>query len=188
MRILIADDESIIRMGLASILETQGHSVLAAANGREAIRLAEHHQPDLAILDIRMPYTNGLQAAETIAKQRPLPILILTAFSEQDLIEKATDLPIHGYLIKPVQPEALDAAIRVAVKRFEERQAQAELTSKLARQLATRKLVDRAKGLLMESGLTEAEAYTELQARARDNRESIVVTAEKIVRQAGSPR
>ncbi len=188
MRILIADDESIIRMGLASILETQGHSVLAAANGREAIRLAAHHEPDLAILDIRMPYTDGLQAAQTIAKQRPLPILILTAFSEQDLIEKATDLPIHGYLIKPVQPEALGAAIRVAVKRFEERQAQAELTNKLARQLAARKLVDRAKGVLMESGLTEAEAYTEIQTRARENRQSIVAAAETILREASSPQ
>lgn len=186
MRILIADDESIIRMGLASILETQGHSVLAAANGREAIRLAEHHQPDLAILDIRMPYTDGLQAAKTIAKHRPLPILILTAFSEQDLIEKATDLPIHGYLIKPVQPEALGAAIRVAVKRFEERQAQAELSSKLARQLAERKTVDRAKGILMEAGLSEAEAYAEIQTRARANRQSLLTTAEQIVREAGS--
>lgn len=186
MRILIADDESIIRMGLASILETQGHVVLAAANGREAIRLAERHEPDLAILDIRMPYTDGLQAAQTISKQRPLPILILTAFSEQDLVEKATDLPIHGYLIKPVQPEALGAAIRVAVKRFEERQAQAELANKLAHQLAGRKLIDRAKGVLMQSGLTEAEAYAEMQSRARANRQTLVTVAEQIVRETGS--
>lgn len=94
MLILIADDESIIRLGLKSMLEGLGHQVLAATNGREALRMAERQPPDLAILDIQMPYTNGLQAARALMASRPLPILILTAFSEQDLIDKATDLPI----------------------------------------------------------------------------------------------
>src|SRR5690606_20826935 len=123
MLILIADDESIIRLGLKSILEGLGHQVIAATNGREAIRMAERQQPDLAILDIQMSYTDGLQAARAIVGNRPLPILILTAFSEQDLIDKATDLPIQGYLVKPVEPEALGAAITVAVKRFAESRA-----------------------------------------------------------------
>ncbi|VAW43214.1 hypothetical protein MNBD_CHLOROFLEXI01-3636, partial [hydrothermal vent metagenome] len=105
MRILIADDESIIRMGLKSILQELGHEVLTAVNGREALEMARRHHPDLAILDIKMPYTDGLQAAKVLARSQPLPILLLTAFSEQDLIDKATDLPIHGYLIKPIKPE-----------------------------------------------------------------------------------
>lgn len=186
MRILIADDESIIRMGLKSILEGKGHSVLAAVNGREAIQMAERHHPDLAILDIRMPYTDGLEAARTMARKYPLPILILTAYSEQDLIEKASDLPIHGYLIKPVQPEALEAAIAVAVKRFDEQRAQAQLSAKLAQQLEARKTIDRAKGVLMQGGLTEAEAYSTIQNRARQSRQSLVLAAEQILREAGT--
>nr|NIP23031.1 response regulator [Phycisphaerae bacterium]NIR62403.1 response regulator [candidate division Zixibacteria bacterium]NIU12625.1 response regulator [candidate division Zixibacteria bacterium]NIW43408.1 response regulator [Gammaproteobacteria bacterium]NIX26846.1 response regulator [Phycisphaerae bacterium] len=120
MRILIADDEPIIRLGLKRMLEEMGHQVTAVANGREAL---EHHRkrpPELAILDIKMPFTNGLQAASVISKSQPVPIIILTAYGQDSLIEKASDLPIHGYLIKPVTEQALSAAIAVAVKRFEE--------------------------------------------------------------------
>jgi two-component system, response regulator PdtaR len=183
MHILIADDESIIRMGLKSMLESMGHRVVAATNGREAIRLAESQQPDLAILDIRMPYTDGLQAARTILQARPIPILILTAYSEQDLIEKASDLPIHGYLVKPIQPEELGAAITVAAKRFEENQSLAERTAALERELAGRKLVERAKGKLMITGLSEEEAYQSIRDRARSNRQSLVAAAEAILRE-----
>ena len=123
MRILIADDESIIRMGLKSILQELGHEVLAATNGREALEMARRHRPDLAIFDIKMPFTDGLQAAKALSRTHPMPILLLTAFSEQDLIDKATDLPIHGYLIKPIKPEELAAAIAVAHKRFADNQA-----------------------------------------------------------------
>jgi two-component system, response regulator PdtaR len=183
MLILIADDESIIRMGLKSMLESMGHQVVAAANGREAIRLAESQRPDLGILDIRMPYTDGLQAARTIVQARPIPILILTAFSERDLIEKASDLPIHGYLVKPVKPEELGAAITVAAKRFEEKQSLAERTAALERELAARKLVERAKGKLMLTGMSEEEAFQSLRDRARNNRQSLVAAAEAILRQ-----
>ena len=104
MRILIAEDESIIRMGLKSMLQEMGHEVFAAADGREALQLARHYLPDLAILDIKMPKTDGLQAAKTLARTQPMPILLLTAFSQQDLVDQATELPIQGYLVKPIHP------------------------------------------------------------------------------------
>lgn len=181
MLILIADDESIIRLGLKSMLEGMGHQVLAATNGREAIRMVERQQPDLAILDIQMPYTDGLQAARAIMAARPLPILILTAFSEQDLIDKATDLPIMGYLVKPIEPEALGAAIAVAVKRFGEAQALVGRAARLEADLAARKLIDRAKGRLMQDGLTEEQAYQALQDRARRERQTMVAAAAAIL-------
>ena len=181
MLILIADDESIIRLGMKSILEELGHQVIAATNGREAIRMAERQQPDLAILDIQMPYTDGLQAARAITAARPLPILILTAFSEQDLIDKATDLPIQGYLVKPIEPNALGAAIKVAVKRFAESWALAARTAQLEADLATRKLIDRAKGRLMGEGMTEEEAYREIQERARRERQTLASVAAAIL-------
>lgn len=181
MLILIADDESIIRLGLKSMLEGMGHQVLAATNGREAIRMVERQQPDLAILDIQMPYTDGLQAARAIMAARPLPILILTAFSEQDLIDKATDLPIMGYLVKPIEPEALGAAIAVAVKRFGEAQELAGRAARLEADLAARKLIDRAKGRLMQDGLTEEQAYQALQDRARRERQTMVAAAAAIL-------
>lgn len=181
MLILIADDESIIRLGIKSMLESLGHQVIAATNGREAIRMAERQQPDLAILDIQMPYTDGLQAARAIIAARPLPILILTAYSEQDLIDKATDLPIQGYLVKPIEPEGLGAAITVAVKRFAESQALAERAARLEADLATRKLIARAKGKLMQEGLSEDEAYRSIQDRARRERLTMAAAAAAIL-------
>lgn len=181
MLILIADDESIIRLGLKSMLEGLGHQVIAATNGSEAIRMAERQHPDLAILDIRMPYTDGLQAARALAANRPLPILILTAYSEQDLIDKATDLPIQGYLVKPVVPESLGAAITVAVKRFAETRALAARTAQLEADLAARKLVERAKGKLMEGGLTEQEAYRAIQEQARRERQTLAAAAAAVL-------
>ncbi|WP_420641270.1 ANTAR domain-containing response regulator [Candidatus Leptofilum sp.] len=183
MRILIADDESIIRMGLKAILQEMGHEVLAATNGREALEMARRRQPDLAILDIKMPFTDGLQAAKTLARIQPMPILLLTAFSEQDLIDKASDLPIHGYLIKPVEPEALSAAISVATKRFQDSQALKEKAAKLADALETRKLLDKAKARLMATGLSEEEAYKTLQQQARNGRISLRAVATAILKQ-----
>lgn len=173
MRILIADDESIIRMGLRSMLESMGHEVVMARDGREALAQGRKYRLDLAILDIKMPLTDGLQTARALARGRPLPIIMLTAFSQTDLVEQATDLPIHGYLIKPVRQETLAAAIAVAVKRFREMDELAETTSQLEAKLAARKLVDRAKAKLMSQGLTEAEAYQQLQATARESRKSL---------------
>ena len=167
MRILIADDESIIRMGLKAMLVEMGHEVVTAVNGREALEMVRHHQPEMAILDIKMPYTNGLQAAEALSRTHPLPILMLTAFSEQDLIEEASNLPIHGYLIKPIKPEELAAAIAVARKRFDDNQRLTERASQLEETLENRKIIDRAKGKLMEKGLSEEDAYHLIQTQAR---------------------
>ncbi|HFQ93208.1 MAG TPA: response regulator [Anaerolineae bacterium] len=187
MKILIADDESIIRMGLKAMLNEMGHEVLTAVNGREALNMARTHHPDMAILDIKMPYTDGLTAAKTLARTQPMPILLLTAFSEQDLIEKATDLPIQGYLIKPIKPEELTAAIAIARKRFADAQQLNQRAAQLAETLETRKLVDRAKGILMAGGLTEEQAYRVLQQTARANRQPIGDVARAVIKQKKIP-
>lgn len=173
MRILIAEDESIIRLGLKSMLQEMGHEVYAATNGREALEMARRHDPDMAILDIKMPYTDGLQAAKALSRTQPMPILMLTAFSQQDLVEEAADLPIQGYLVKPIKPDELAAAVTVASKRFMEMQDLAAEKQRLQEQLEMRKLLDRAKGKLMQSGLSEEEAYLAIQRLARQNQQSI---------------
>jgi AmiR/NasT family two-component response regulator len=186
MRILIADDEAIIRLGLKTMLQEMGHQVITAMNGREAIQMAARQAPDLAILDIKMPYTDGLQAARVISRERPMPILILTAFSDSELIDKATDLPIQGYLIKPVQPAELSAAISVAAKRFDEGQQLTERARKLEEDMKTRKLVERAKGKLMLTGLSEEDAYRALQIHARKNRLTMRAAAMAILGDTGA--
>ena len=184
MRILIADDESIIRMGMKSMLQELGHQVIAATNGREALQMARTQRPDMAILDIRMPYTDGLQAAKVLSEKHPMPIVMLTAFSEQDLIDKATDLPIQGYLVKPIKPEELRASISLAQKRFGEAQALQTKAAKLEKALAERKLIDRAKGKLMKTGLDEEEAYRMIQQHARNNRQTMPQAAVAILKWA----
>lgn len=181
MKILIADDESIIRMGLKAMLQEMGHEVIAAANGREALQMARRHHPDLAILDIKMPYTDGLQAAKVLSQSQPMPILMLTAFSESDLIEKASDLAIHGYLIKPIKPAELNAAITVARKRFHESQELAARSTELQEKLAARKLIERARGKLMQNGLSEDQAYRAIQLFARDNQQTMAQAAKAIL-------
>lgn len=183
MKILIADDESIIRMGLKAMLQEMGHEVLAARNGREALQMARAHRPDMAILDIKMPFTDGLQAAKTLGRTQPLPILLLTAYSEQDLIEEASDLPIQGYLIKPIEPGTLAAAIAVARKRYAETIALATRTTELARSLEQRKLVDRARGLIMEAGRSEEQAYQLLQQHARRHGLSLSAVAQRVLQE-----
>jgi two-component system, response regulator PdtaR len=173
MKILIAEDEAIIRMGLKSMLAEMGHEVYAAVNGREALQMARMHDPDLAILDIKMPFTDGLETARVLVRTQPMPILLLTAFSQQDLVEEATELTIQGYLIKPVNADELAAAISVASKRFLEMQSLALEKERLERQLETRKLIDRAKGKLMGEGLSEEEAYLTIQRQARQHGQSI---------------
>jgi two-component system, response regulator PdtaR len=182
MLVLIAEDESIIRLGLKAMLQEMGHEVVMASNGREALEQARRHKPDFAILDIKMPLSNGLQVAEALNRSRALPILLLTAFSERDLVEQAAELPIHGYLIKPIQPAELEAAIAVAAKRFAETAALAAHAAELEQTLATRKLIDRAKGRLMATGLTEEAAYRTLQQQARQNRQTMRQVCEALLR------
>lgn len=184
MRVLIADDESIIRLGLKAMLREMGHEVVAAANGREALEMARSHPVDLAILDIKMPLTDGLQTAKTLARTFPIPIIMLTAYSDQELIDRATDLPIHGYLIKPVQKGDVAAAIAVALKRFHDTQKLQEQANELENQLETRRLLDRAKARLIEiNGLSEDEAYHTIQTVARQKQQTMRQVAEAILRQ-----
>jgi response regulator NasT len=185
LKILVADDEAIIRMGLRAMLAGLGHEVVLAANGRDALNLVRTTRPDLALLDIEMPLTDGLEAARVIARKHPMPILILTAYSQADLIERAVQLPIQGYLVKPVNERDLAAAIEVAVARFGESQAAARAMAELREGLETRKLLDRAKGLLMKAGLDEEQAYLALQRRARDARISLRQAAEAVLAEAG---
>jgi response regulator NasT len=181
LEILIADDEPIIRMGLKAMLQEMGHQVTAARNGQEVLRLARRQPFDLAILDIKMPYTDGLQAARTLARTSPLPVLLLTAFSERDLIEEASDLPIQGYLVKPVQPGQLSAAIAVAHKRFAEERQQRARADALEQDLAQRKLIERAKGKLMAGGMSEEAAYRAIQRQARKVRRPMHEVAQEIL-------
>jgi len=186
MRILIAEDESLIRLGLKKMLQEMGHVVYAAVNGREALKMAHRHHPDLAILDIKMPFTDGLQVAKKLSRQQPMPILLLTAFSEQELIEQATDLPIHGYLIKPIKANELTAAIAIACKRFKEKQELARQNTQLAERLEGRKVIDRAKGQLMATGLSEDQAYQTLQKLARQNRITVQDAARSLLKEEPS--
>jgi len=184
LKIIVADDESIIRLGLKGMLTELGYEPYLASNGREALNLARTIDADLALLDINMPLTDGLEAAKVIAKKHPMPIIFLTAYGQQELIEKATQLPIHGYLIKPVNERDLAAAIGVALARFNEQQQAMREAEKLREDLETRKIVDRAKGILIDRGMKENEAYQYIQRKARDNRSSMREVAEKILAEA----
>ena len=181
LKIVVADDEAIIRLGLRTMLAALGHEALLAPNGREALNLIRTTRPDLALLDIQMPLTDGLEAAKVIARKHPMPVIILTAFSQTELLEQAAQLPIQGYLVKPVNERDLAATIEVAVARFEDAQARNREIAELRDSLETRKVVDRAKGRLMQGGLSEEDAYLSLQHRAREARVSLRQAAEAIL-------
>ena len=186
--ILIAEDESLIRLGLKKILEEAGHAVVAAENGREAVGLAEHGTPDLAILDIKMPEMDGLECARALLDRAPLPIIFLTAYGEQELVERAARLPVMGYLVKPIKETELLAMIEVASERFAEQSRIAHAAAEMESELASRRTVDRAKGLLMQrDGISELEAYDRLQERARAERRTLLEAAEATIQSAPRP-
>ncbi len=185
LRILVADDEAIIRLGLRGMLAQMGHEVLLAADGREALNIARTSRPDLALLDIRMPQVDGLDVARALNERQPMPIIFLTAYSEQDLVAEAAELKAQNYLIKPVDERDLVAAIPIAVARFRDGQAAQSRIDELEDTIETRKLIDRAKGILMQAGATEDQAYHTLQRRARDERTSMRQVAEDVLRKAG---
>jgi len=183
LEILIADDESIIRLGLKQILEEAGHTVLAAENGVAAVRLAEAHTPDLVILDIKMPEMDGFEAARAILDRIQVPIIFLTAYGEQELVERAVRLSVMGYLVKPIKEAELLAMIQVAVQRFEEHTRAALAADELKDELASRRTIDHAKGLLMQrEGISELEAYNRLQQRARTERRTLLEASEEEIR------
>jgi response regulator NasT len=184
LRILLAEDESIIRMGLRRILEEAGHRVVAAPDGRTAVKLARQTGPDLAILDIKMPGLDGLEVARQIYARRPLPIVVLTAYGDRELVEQAAGLPILAYLIKPVDEQELLATLEVVTARFAEQQHLVRQANDLEEQLEARKLVERAKGVLMQrESLDEKEAYLRIQRQARRERCTMRQVAEAILRQ-----
>lgn len=184
LRVLIADDEAIIRMGLRTMLEEMGHRVVGiAADGPSAVKLAAEEKPDLAILDIKMPDMDGLEVAETITTKRRIPILLLTAYSDRKLVERATKLAVLAYLVKPVKEADLGLAIELAMARFEEWQALEQEAADLKEALATREVVGRAKELLMQRhGLTEHKAFLSIQRRSRKSRRTMREVAETILR------
>jgi AmiR/NasT family two-component response regulator len=183
LRVLIADDEALHNLALTSQLETLGHQVIATAvNGREAVELARQTKPDLAFLDIRMPTMTGPEAAHEIAADRPIPIIILSAYSDSRTVEEATKAPVFHYLVKPVDPDDLAPAIAVARARFDEWLQARKQRDLLEVKLEERKIVERAKGLLMDSrGLSEREAYRFLQKTSQDKNTPMVELARKIL-------
>ena len=183
LRILIADDESIIRMGLQVMLRDLGYRVVGAArDGAEALELARKKRPDLAILDIKMPQMDGLEVAEVLAAERPIPVIILTAFSDREYVERAKSTAVHAYLVKPVKEEKLRPTIEIARARFAEQQALEAERLTLQEALETRDLVAEAKRILMDRlGIGEAEAFRLIHRRARTTRRPMRAVAQEIL-------
>lgn len=181
--VVIAEDEVLIRMDLKEMLTEEGYDVVGeAGDGREAVRLAEELHPDLVILDVKMPVLDGIAAAEAIAKQRIAPVVMLTAFSQRDLVERARDAGAMAYLVKPFNVSDLVPAVELAVSRFQElAQLEAEVAG-LHERLETRKAIDRAKSVLQqEMNLTEPEAFRWIQKTAMDLRLSMRQVADGVI-------
>jgi response regulator NasT len=182
-RVVIADDEALIRMDLKEMLQEEGYEVVGeAANGEEACRLAEELHPDLVVLDVKMPVLDGISAAARITDARLAPVLVLTAFSQRELVERARDAGAMAYLVKPFTPADLVPAIEMAVSRHAEASALAREVTDLQERLEIRKLVDRAKGALqVRFGMTEPEAFRWIQKASMDRRLSMRQVAETVI-------
>jgi len=180
---VIAEDEALIRMDLAEMLTEQGYEVVGeAGDGARAVELAEQHRPDLVILDVKMPVLDGIAAAERIAGQRIAPVVILTAFSQRELVERARDAGAMAYVVKPFSASDLVPAIEMAVSRFAEVHALEQEVADLHDRLAARKAVDRAKAVLQaQLGLSEPEAFRWIQKTAMDLRLSMREVAQGVV-------
>jgi two-component system, response regulator PdtaR len=183
VRVVIAEDEAIIRLDLKEILEEEGYEVVGeTGRGDEAVELVRKHHPDLAILDIKMPGMDGLTAAKEITGERLAAVLILTAFSQRDLIDQAREAGALAYLVKPFQKSELLPAIEIALGRFTEMKALEQEVKTLEEQLETRRLVDKAKGILMdELGMREHEAFTWIQRTAMRERVHMKEIARRII-------
>jgi response regulator NasT len=181
-RVLVAEDETIIRMDLREMLEEEGYEVLEAADGDQALRIAEESAPDLVILDIKMPGTDGLTAARVISERRIAPVLILTAYSQRDLVEEAAQAGAMGYVVKPFQKQDLLPAIEIAKGRYQQLAALADEVGDLTERLEVRKAMDRAKGVLMDRyGMKEEDAFRFIQQTAMDRRLSMRDVAQAIL-------
>jgi two-component system, response regulator PdtaR len=183
LRVVVADDESIIRLDLKETLRKMGHDVVGeAGDGKRAVELARQLRPDLVVLDIKMPEMDGIDAAKVIADEKIAPVLLVTAYSQLDLVNRARDAGVFGYVVKPFQESDLLPAIQIAIARFQEYLDIAQQAKSLEEQLVTRKLVDRAKGILMDRhGLREQEAYRRIQQQSMNLRRSMREVAEAII-------
>lgn len=182
-RVLVAEDEALIRLDLAEMLAEEGYEVVGeAADGATAVRLAEELRPDLVVMDVKMPVLDGISAAERIVAQRIAPVLILTAFSQRELVERARAAGAMAYLVKPFVKADLMPAIEMALSRHEEISQLEQEVADLTDRLETRKLVDRAKGLLQTRfGLTEPDAFRWIQKAAMDKRTSMREVAQVVI-------
>ena len=189
-RVLIAEDEALIRLDLAEMRSEEGNEVVGqAGDGQEAVELAESLRPDLVIMDVKMPRRDGIDAASEIARKRIAPIVVLTAFSQRELVERARDAGAMAYLVKPFTASDLVPAIEVALSRFAEvTELEREIAS-LSDRLETRKLVERAKGLLQkEHGMSEPDAFKWIQRAAMDRRTTMKRVAEVVLDTLGSSK
>jgi AmiR/NasT family two-component response regulator len=183
IRVIVADDESIIRMDLREMLTNLGYLVVGeVGDGRSAVNLSRELRPDIVIMDIKMPDMDGIEAAKILTEEKIAPVLLLTAFSQQDLIERAREAGVAGYIVKPFRESDLAPSIEVALARFAELTALEKEVGDLQTALETRKLVDRAKGILMDTqGLTEAEAFRRIQKMSMNTRRPMKEVAEAII-------
>lgn len=186
-RVLVAEDEALIRLDLVEMLREEGYEVVGeAGDGEEAVKLAGELRPDLVILDVKMPKLDGIEAAAKITGDRIAPVVILTAFSQRDLVERAREAGTMAYLVKPFAKRDLVPAIELAVSRFSELQALEAEVAGLTDRLETRKLIDRAKGLLMtHQNLSEPDAFRWIQRTAMDRRTTMKAVAEAVIDNIG---
>ena len=183
LRILVAEDEAIIRLDLAEMLTEAGHEVVGEANnGEKAVELATTLRPDLIIMDVKMPVMDGITAAETIGKERICPVVMLTAFSQKELVERARDAGVMAYIVKPFTPKDVLPAIDIARSRWAEIEALEAEISDLGDRLETRKAVDRAKGILMSRlKISEGDAFRWIQKTAMDRRMGMREVADAVI-------
>ena len=189
MRVLVAEDETIIRLDLRDLLERSGFEVCAEArDGEEAVALARSERPDIAIMDVKMPKLDGIEAARRILDDRPIPIVMLTAYGQDELVSRAVEAGVFGYLVKPFREQDLLPAIHTARARHEELSALREEAASLAEALASRKAIERAKGLLMEKeGLSEQEAFERLRKASQISGRPLKVVAEALIATFAEP-
>ncbi|MGW4384577.1 ANTAR domain-containing response regulator [Kitasatospora sp. NPDC004531] len=187
-RIVIAEDEALIRLDLKEMLEEEGYTVVGeAGDGETAVRLVEELKPDLAILDVKMPVLDGLSAAERIHEQHLAPVLMLTAFSQRELVDRARDAGAMAYIVKPFSKSDLVPAIEMAVSRYTEMRTLEQEIADLAQRLETRKLVDRAKSVLQTKfGLNEPAAFRWIQKTSMDRRMTMAAVAEAVIEEGAA--
>ena len=183
MRILIAEDETIIRLDLRDLLERAGHEIVAEArDGEEAVALARSEQPELAILDVKMPKLDGIDAARRILDEQPIPIVMLTAYGQDELVSRAVEAGVFGYLVKPFREQDLMPALATARARYEELAAVREDVETLEEALAARKAIERAKGLLMQKeNLSEQDAFARLRKASQISGKPLKVVADAVI-------